>query len=90
MDPGSGKVNCPFYSQGEPEATQGNDEVFQIVPIPGSLLFAIQSFSSPNTYLSMDPQNMSGWNSAGGGSVTGKTLGTLPAADSLEAFFIAS
>jgi hypothetical protein len=92
MDAGSGTVNCQYYSQGEPEAVQGNDEVFQIVQIPGSPLFAIQSFSSQTAYLSMNNQKMSGWNGAGGGKVTSQFYadGILPAADSLEAFYISA
>jgi hypothetical protein len=90
MDPGSGTVNCQFYSQGEPEAVTGNDEVFQIVPIPGSPLFAIQSFNSPDAYLSMDGSSMQGWNGAGGGIVTVQFPGGIPAAESLEAFFISA
>jgi hypothetical protein len=90
MDPGSENVNCQFYSQGEPEAVAGNDEVFQIVPIPGSPLFAIQSFNSPNAYLSMDGSSMQGWNGAGGGIVTVGFSDGIPAAESSEAFFISA
>jgi hypothetical protein len=92
MDPNSGTVNCQFYSQGEPEAVTGNDEAFQIIQIPGSYLFAIQSLSTMQTaYLSMTNKNMTGWNpDHGGGLVTSKFYdsGILPAANSDEAFYI--
>jgi hypothetical protein len=92
MDGGSGTVNCQYYSQGEPEVTQGNDEVFQIVSIPGSSAFAIQSVNWQNTYLSMDGSTLGGWSGDGGGKVTSQLYagGALPAADSLEAFYISS
>jgi hypothetical protein len=55
---GSGTVNCQFYANGsEPQATAGNDEVFQLVPIPGSTAFAIQSVANPmRIYASTAPK----------------------------------
>jgi uncharacterized protein YodC (DUF2158 family) len=93
MDGGTGTVNCQYYSQGsQPEAVEGNDEVFQIVPIPGSPVFAIQSANpdSPNAYLSMDGSKMDEWLGRGGGKVSRQSFAALPAADSLEAFYISS
>jgi len=93
MDGGTGTVNCQFYPQGsQPEVDKKNDEAFQIVPIPGSPVFAIQSANPnwPNAYLSMDGSQMDGWQGRGGGSVSSRSLAALPAADSLEAFYICS
>jgi hypothetical protein len=93
MDGGSGTVNCQFYSEGsQPEAVEGNDEVFQFVPIPGSPVFAIQSANpdTPNAFLSMDGSRMFSWQTRGDGIVSSQILNSLPAANSLEAFFISS
>jgi hypothetical protein len=93
MDGGTGTVNCQYYSEGsQPEAVEGNDEVFQIVPIPGSPVFAIQSANpdTPNAYLSMDGSRMYSWQDRGDGIVSSQILDSLPAANSLEAFYISS
>jgi hypothetical protein len=90
---GNGTVNCQFYPQGSlPEDKGGNDEIFQIVPLPGRPVFAIQSANpnSPNTYLSMDGSKLTAWQGRGGGKVSSVSLATLPAFDSLEAFYISS
>lgn len=93
LDRGTGTVNCQYYSQGsQPEVVKGNEEVFQIVPIPGSAAFAIQSANpdSPNLYLSMDGSRMGEWEGRGGGNVSSQFLAAVPAAHSLEAFYISS
>jgi hypothetical protein len=96
LDGGTGTVNCQFYSQGsQPEAVEGNDEVFQIVPIPGSPVFAIQALNpvnGQNAFLRMDGSGLNAWSGTGAGTVNSQILaeGALPATDGLEAFFIAS
>lgn len=49
---GSGTVNCQYYAQGtQPQVGNGNDEAFELVPIPDSPVFAIRSINYPNAYL---------------------------------------
>jgi phospholipase C len=92
---GSGTVNCQYYAQGtQPQAGNGNDEVFQLVAIPDSPAFAIRSMNYPNAYLRVASANVTAFKGSGSGAVNCQYYapGTQPqwAAGNLEAFYISA
>jgi len=91
---GSGTVNCQYYGPGsQPQNQAGNDEVFGLVPLGGTV-FAIHSIASPNAYLRMDGSGVAEFNGNGSGIVNCQyyTEGILPqpAAGNDEAFELVS
>ena len=67
---GSGTVNCQFYAADTaPQAEPGNDEAFELVPIPDSPVFGIRSLSNPNVYLRLNGTEVQAYRGNGGGSV---------------------
>jgi hypothetical protein len=92
---GSGTVNCQYYPQGnQPQAGNGNDEVFQLVSIPDSPAFAIRSVNFPNAYLRLAGSAVTSFNGNGSGFVNCQYYapGTQPqwAAGNFEAFYISA
>ncbi len=92
---GSGTVNCQYYPQGsQPQAGNGNDEVFELVAIPDSPAFAIRSMNYPNAYLRVAGAEVTSFRGSGSGSVNCQYYapGTQPqwAAGNFEAFYISA
>jgi hypothetical protein len=92
---GSGTVNCQYYATGtKPQVAAGNDEVFQLVSIPGSPAFAIRSISYPNAYLRLSGIAVTQHTGAGSGSVNCQYYapGTQPqwTAGNFETFYISA
>jgi hypothetical protein len=92
-DGGSGTVNCQYYAEGtEPEPGNGSYEVFQLVPIPGSLVFAIRSVTFADAYLRLDGSRDTSWRGSGGGIVNCQyyAQGNQPTSGNTETFYIAA
>lgn len=66
---GGGTVNCQFYAQGNlPVPNIGNDEVFELIPVPqvSSDAYAIRSMNYSSSFLRIDGSGVT--QSSGGGS----------------------
>jgi uncharacterized protein YodC (DUF2158 family) len=68
---GGGTVNCQFYPQGiVPVPNIGNDEVFELIPIPGvNNGFAIRSVNYSSAFLRIDGSNVTQFEGSGSGVV---------------------